>query len=266
MFAYSISHDLRTPIRQIDGFVALMREHLQQVGQPATQQSGQANKLDSKTQHYLSVILDLTAQSGTMINALLDFSKTGRVEMRLGPVDMDRMVRQMSLDIGKDRGGHQEEHQAIEWRIEALPTVVCDRTLIRQVWQNLLENAVKFTHQQKKPIITIQARTQAKDVVFSVEDNGIGFEPKQSESIFDMFQRAHSQRTAEGFGIGLANVKRIIARHGGQVWAKGRVDKGAALFFFLTLFIKNLNEKLKHTLKTARIYNTNIKTPYASFW
>ena len=241
MFAYSISHDLRSPIRQIDGFVNLIQEHFK-----ANEQKGE---LDDKAEHYLSVISELTGQSGTMIDALLEFSKTGRVEMRVEPVDMERMVRKMNLKMSENKSAQankQTENQAsnqsndqpvdntvIEWRIEPLPTVVCDRSLIQLVWQNLLENAIKFTQQRPHPIITIQAQMQPKEIIFSVQDNGIGFEPDEAENIFDMFQSAHSRKTVEGIGIGLANVKRIIARHSGRVWAEGDVDKGATLFFSL---------------------------------
>ena len=241
MFAYSISHDLRSPIRQIDGFVNLIQEHFK---------SGkQKGELDDKAEHYLSVISELSGQSGTMIDALLEFSKTGRVEMRLEPVDMERMVRQMSLKMSANQFAQAQkqtsnqannqlddqlvDNTAIEWQIEALPTVVCDRSLIQLVWQNILENAIKFTQQRPQPIITIQAQIQSKETIFSVQDNGIGFEPNKAENIFDMFQRAHSRKTVDGIGIGLANVKRIVARHSGRVWAEGSVDQGATLFFSL---------------------------------
>ena len=221
MFAYSISHDLRSPIRQIEGFVHLIEERLKTPEQTA--------ELDDKTQHYLSVISDLTGQSGRMIDALLDFSETGRVAIRLAPVDMDAMVRQMSSAMNENQSG-----QAVEWRIDALPTVLCDRSLMQLVWQNLLENAIKFTQQRPQPVVTIQAQAPSpEETVFSVKDNGIGFEAEKSESIFGMFQRAHSQKTVKGVGIGLANVKRIISRHGGRVWAEGKVEQGATIYFAL---------------------------------
>ncbi len=221
MFAFSISHDLRSPIRQIDGFIHLIREHLQT--------DTQADKLDDTTRHYLSVISELTEQSGGMIDALLDFSKTGRVKMRLTSVDMDRMVRQMSRQLSGYRAGDKP----IKWQIEPLPTVMCDRLLIQQVWQNLLGNAVKFTQSRPQPVITVRSQAHEHENTFIVEDNGIGFENSQSENIFGMFQQAHSSKTSEGVGIGLANVKRIVARHGGRVWAEGIADEGAAFYFTL---------------------------------
>ena len=223
-FAYSISHDLRSPVRQINGFVGLIQQHLE------------ADQLDATAQHYLSVISGLTEQAGTMIDALLNFSKTGRVKMHLAPVDMDALVRQMSVSMSTNQAAQANDRaneQAIEWQIEALPTVVCDRSLMKLVWQNLLENAIKFTQHQHRPVVSIQAQQQPQETTFSIQDNGIGFDPKSSKSIFDMFQRAHSKQTAEGIGIGLANVKRIVSRHGGRVWADGQVKQGATVFFTL---------------------------------
>ena len=216
MFAYSISHDLRSPIRQINGFINLIQH---QLGQTV---------LDDKVQHYFEVILGLTRQSSDMIDALLNFSQSGRVEMSFSPVETDRMVRQISSQIDESSSA-----PSINWQIAALPDVVGDRQLIKLVWQNLIGNAVKFTQQQPQPTIVIQAKTQAQAVVFSISDNGIGFDSEQSDSIFGMFQRAHSQKTVEGVGVGLANVKRIVSRHGGRVWAEGKVGQGASFYFSL---------------------------------
>ncbi|MGB7084285.1 MAG: ATP-binding protein [Phormidesmis sp.] len=215
-FAYSISHDLRSPIRQIDGFIALLKEHLNPTA------------LDQKTQHYFDVLSGLVSQSGNMIDALLNFSRTGRVEMSPAQVDMSKIVRRIKAQINAN---HTADN--IQWHIADLPAVKCDYTLMQTVWQNLIENAVKFTQDQASPEIWIGFDLHPTKTVFFVKDNGIGFEPKQRDKIFGMFQQAHSRKESNGLGIGLANVTRIISRHQGKVWAEGRVDEGATFYFSL---------------------------------
>ena len=177
-----------------------------------------------------------------MIDALLDFSRTGRAKIVYEDVDMSRVVRRLRSLI---EDSYPE--RIIHWQIEPLPTVCCDRALLTTVWQNLIENAIKFTKNQESAHITIglapELAPEAKDsslestkipeAVFFIKDNGIGFDPQQAERIFGMFQQAHVQQIASGTGIGLANVKRIILRHNGRVWAKGEVGKGTTVYFSL---------------------------------
>ena len=221
LFAYSISHDLRTPVRQIGGFVGLLKEALI---------SSADNQLpdNGRVSHYLTILSELTEQANTMIDALLTFSRTGRTEMVYEPVDMTKVVQQLISQAEENVPTRQ-----IQWKISALPVVACDRTLIVSVWQNLIGNAVKFTQNQAVARICIGAQVLSEETIFSIEDNGIGFKPEQADRIFGMFQQAHRQEIPKGTGMGLASVKRIVTRHGGRVWADGRLDKGATFYFSL---------------------------------
>lgn len=247
LFAYSVSHDLQAPIRQIDGFIELLRTAISQPDQQQIEdtqstltenQAKQTETQQSKIEHYFSVILGLTQQSTQMIDALLDFSRTGRAEIVYESVDMNQIVSRLRSLI-------TDSHptRTIHWQVEPLPVVKCDRALITIVWQNLIENAIKFTQSKEITRIEIGTITDSRkdslapiklsEIVFFVEDNGIGFNPQQSERIFGMFQQAHPQTIAKGTGIGLANVKRIISRHRGRTWAEGEVGQGATVYFSL---------------------------------
>lgn len=216
MFAFSVSHDLRSPIRQIDGFAALLKQHLQ------------STTPDETALHYLHRISELTERSGRMIDDLLQFSRTGRAEMQHTPVNMNRLVQEAKRQI--------EPHLAdrtIHWTIEPLPTVKGDRNLLRQVWQNLIENAVKYTRPRQQAEIIIGSNHEKGEIIFFVRDNGIGFHQDDVQHLFGVFQRLPDAQVFEGTGIGLANVQRIIHRHRGRVWAEGTPDVSATFYFSL---------------------------------
>ncbi len=216
-FAYSISHDLRSPIRQLDGFVNLLKEHLE------------ATTSDETSVHYLKAILELTNRAGKLVDDLLTYSRTGRTEMHYSTVNMNRLVweakQEIQMAIPKNRN--------ILWEIEQLPQVWGDRSLLRLVWQNLIENAVKFTRSCQQAKITIGSINSQQETIFFIRDNGVGFDMQYIHKLFGIFQRLHSEQQFEGTGIGLANIQRIISRHGGKVWAEGAINNGATIYFSL---------------------------------
>lgn len=227
LFAYSVSHDLRSPLRQIDGFVHLLQDHLQ------------AAPLDDTTKHYFETISGLIGQAGNMIDALLNFSQTGRVDMTLEAVDMGQQVEQVIRQL---KATYPD--RSVAWQVNPLPTVWCDRILMQTVWQNLLDNALKFTRLQTAPKIVIGVEDRLPDeearkehgqaeTVFFISDNGVGFAPQRAEKIFGIFQQAHSKKDFGGTGIGLANVQHIILRHQGRVWAQSADGQGAVFYFSL---------------------------------
>jgi len=216
MFAFSISHDLRAPIRQIDGFVTLLQEHLA------------PSSPDETTQHYLQVLQQLTDRSGTMIDDLLQFSRTGRAEMQYVWVNMDQLVREVRRQMEP-----QTVDRHIVWKIESLPMVRGDRNLLRQVWQNLISNAVKYTRLKHQAEITVGSQSADGEVIYYVQDNGIGFDGVAMNQLFGVFQRLPNAQSFEGTGVGLANVKRIITRHRGRTWAEGDLQVGASFYFAL---------------------------------
>ena len=218
-FSYSVSHDLRTPLRNITGFIELLTGR-------------SAGRLDPESTRYVETVTREANRLGTLIDELLEFSRVGRTELKLGRVPLDELVAEIRVELQPAVAG-----RAIEWRVGALPALEADRALLRQVVANLLSNAVKFTRHRQPAIIEIGtlATAPAADglVTIFVRDNGAGFNPKYAAKLFGVFQRLHNQRDFEGTGIGLANVKRIITRHGGKVWAEGSVDKGATFYFTL---------------------------------
>jgi PAS domain S-box-containing protein len=223
-FAYSVSHDLRAPLRHIGGFSELLAQRSR-------------DALDDKSRHYLETITRSVGEMGVLIDDLLQFSRTGRVEMQLDHVDMDRLVREAVEKLQAETAGRD-----VEWRIDSLPSVVGDRALLRQVWANLLGNAVKYTRGRAPAHIVVGVRagviggdggTSAPVDVFFVSDDGVGFDMQYAHKLFGVFQRLHSSTEFEGTGIGLANVQRIVTRLGGRAWAEGTTGQGATFSFSL---------------------------------
>ncbi len=214
-FSYSVSHDLRAPLRHINGYVDLLTERFH-------------DQLPEKEKHYLDNIADSARQMSKLIDDLLQFSRTGRQEMQQDKLDMNNVLQEVLERIKPDISGRN-----IKWDIDTLPHIYGDRAMLSLVWANLLNNAVKFTRQKKKAIIKIGFQEADKEYVFFVRDNGAGFDMQYTDKLFGVFQRLHSSAEFEGTGIGLANVHRIILKHGGRTWAEAELDKGAVFYFSL---------------------------------
>jgi PAS domain S-box-containing protein len=214
-FSYSVSHDLRAPLRHTSGYVELLANRFKDV-------------LPEKGQHYLHEISDSVHQMGSLIDDLLQFSRTGRSEMRESVLDMNLIVDEVSKQLQQDNPKFN-----IKWTIGKMPSILGDDAMIHLVWINLLSNAVKFTRTRKKAVIEIGASVEGMETIFFVRDNGVGFDMKYAQKLFGVFQRLHPMEEFEGTGIGLANVRRIILRHGGRTWAEAEIDKGATFYFSL---------------------------------
>jgi PAS domain S-box-containing protein len=214
-FSYSVSHDLRAPLRHIVGFVELLQKD--------------AGPLSEKSLRHLTTISQSAKRMGELIDDLLAFSRIGRSEVKKSEVSLDELVRQTLGDFQAET-----KERNIVWTIHALPLVWADLALLRLVLLNLTSNAVKFTAGRTEARIEIGcAPAESVETVIFIRDNGAGFDPKYTNKLFGVFQRLHSQDEFEGTGIGLANVQRIIHRHGGRVWAEGVVDSGATFYFSL---------------------------------
>nr|NJM04623.1 GHKL domain-containing protein [Desulfobacula sp.] len=214
-FTYSVSHDLRAPLRHINGYISLLTDRF-------------TASLPEKGRHYLDTIVDSANQMGLLIDNLLHFSRSGRQALHLTRFDMNALFDEAFTTV-------QPEGPAgsIQWIIGRLPEVSGDYSLLKQVWINLLDNAVKFTKNKKEAKIKIGCREEDGELAFFVRDNGIGFDMQYAGKLFGVFQRLHSASAFEGTGIGLANVRRIILRHGGRTWAEAEPDKGAVFYFTL---------------------------------
>jgi PAS domain S-box-containing protein len=216
-FAYSISHDLRAPLRHVAGFTELLQKNA-------------ASALNQKSQRYITMILESANRMGNLIDDLLAFSRIGRSETHKVAVSLDQLVQEARSEVQQDSNGRN-----IVWKIAGLPQWYGDRSMLRLVFVNLLSNAVKFTRTRSQAEIEIGCSEQKKDhVVVFVRDNGVGFDMKYVNKLFGVFQRLHAPEVFEGTGIGLATVQRIVHRHGGRVWAEGLVDKGATFYFSLS--------------------------------
>jgi len=216
-FSYSVSHDLRAPLRHIDGFAGLLFKHADA-------------SLDEKSRRFLSVISESARRMGRLIDDLLTFSRMGRAQMEPQELDHDQLVASVIRDGGFNRDSR------IEWQIAPLPRATADAAMLRQVWFNLIDNAVKYSARSTPPRIEIGCRTSPEDAgeqVFFVRDNGVGFDMKYAAKLFGVFQRLHSEAEFEGTGIGLANVRRVVTRHGGRTWAESSVGAGATFYFSL---------------------------------
>ena len=224
-FSYSVSHDLRAPLRHIMGFIDL----LQHDAGPA---------LSETSLHYMTTISQAATRMGHLIDDLLSFSRTGQSEIRKQQIDLDMMVREIVSDIQVNT-----KERVILLKIQPMPSVWADPALLRMVLVNLINNAVKFTGARAEATIEIGCSSNPPDeTVIFIRDNGAGFDPKYATRLFGVFQRLHSLAEFEGTGIGLANVQRIIHRHGGRVWADGVVDGGATFYFSIPKLIGAPNE------------------------
>jgi signal transduction histidine kinase len=213
-FSYSVSHDLRAPLRHVMGFVNL----LQQDAVPV---------LSEKSLRHLTIISESTKRMGDLIDDLLAFSRIGRTELKKTEVNLEELVRETLGDFQAET-----KERKIACKVHPLPTVQADRALLRLVLVNLISNAVKFTGARAEAKIEIGCAPDKNGAtVIFIRDNGAGFDPLYAHKLFGIFQRLHSQEEFEGTGIGLANVQRIIHRHGGRVWAEGVVDGGATFYF-----------------------------------
>jgi light-regulated signal transduction histidine kinase (bacteriophytochrome) len=215
--SYSVSHDLRAPLRHVSAFTDLL------VQQPVISADADARRIAqtiSKAAHKMSQLID----------DLLSFSRVGRTELRLGHIAMDQLLKEVLADLQPDQAGRD-----IRWQIGPLPAVNCDRAMLRQVWFNLLANAIKYTRTRAPGVIEVRCVETSSEYVFSVRDNGVGFDMKYADKLFGVFQRLHREEEFEGTGIGLANVQRIMRRHGGRTWADGKTGSGATFYFSLPM-------------------------------
>jgi PAS domain S-box-containing protein len=216
-FAYSISHDLRAPLRHMAGFAELLQKNT-------------ASLLNERSRRYVMMILESAQRMGNLIDDLLAFSRISRTETHKTMVSLEQLVEDALTEVRQDTAGRN-----IVWRVGGLPAGYGDRSMLRLVLVNLISNAVKFTRTRSQAEIEIGCMKQDQDqVVVFIRDNGVGFDMKYVSKLFGVFQRLHALEAFEGTGIGLATVQRIVHRHGGRVWAEGRVDKGATFYFSLS--------------------------------
>jgi PAS domain S-box-containing protein len=214
-FSFSVSHDLRAPLRRINGFAQiLMDDH--------------AGKLEEDGKKLCSVIMDNSLKMGFLIDDLLTFAQLSQTDISQSFINMKEMVHSVYKEINDVK-----TEQRIKLNVDEISDVRADETLIRQVWTNLLSNAVKYTSKREKAMISVTCEKEKGKCIYCVKDNGVGFDMQYADKLFGVFQRLHSEQEFEGTGVGLAIVKRIVKRHGGNVWAESEVNKGASFYFSL---------------------------------
>ena len=214
-FSYSVSHDLRAPFRHIVGYAELLRER-------------EEDRLSAEGQRYVRTIIESAQYAGTLVDNLLNFSRIGRSAMNRSRISMKQLVRELQYELGSESRG-----RTIQWNVAELPDVTADPILLRLAVRNLLSNALKYTRNRSTSEIQVGSRDDEVETVFWVRDNGVGFDMRYVDKLFGVFQRLHRMEDFEGTGIGLANVRRIIGRHGGRTWAESELGNGATFFFTL---------------------------------
>jgi signal transduction histidine kinase len=216
-FTYSVSHDLRAPLRAIDGYTRILLEDY-------------AAAFDDEGRHIGNIVRDETQRMGRLIDDLLALSRLTRTAMSLAPMDMQAMVHSIFHQLTTP-----EARARIDFRVEALPKAEGDAVLIQRVWENLLANAIKFSGKRARAVIEVSGTATEEEVTYRVRDNGAGFDMQYGKKLFGVFQRLHSDKEFEGTGVGLAIVQRVVHRHGGRVWGEGQVDAGATFYFTLPI-------------------------------
>jgi signal transduction histidine kinase len=216
-FSYSVSHDLRAPLRAIDGFSRLLGDE-------------KSKNISTETRHYLQRIRANVSHMSALIDDLLEFARCGRQSLEYGRLDMEMLAR---LAADEARVARLNEQTPPVISIGKLPIARGDEGLIRQVWVNLLDNAVKYSSKVASPYISVNGREEAERLVYEITDNGVGFDSAFSANLFGVFRRLHGARDYPGSGVGLAIVQRIVTRHGGEVWAHSEVNNGATFSFSL---------------------------------
>jgi light-regulated signal transduction histidine kinase (bacteriophytochrome) len=214
-FSYSVSHDLRAPLRAIDGFSRILLEDY-------------SEKLDEDGNRVLEVVRKNAQKMGQLIDDLLAFSRLGRKAVDPSPIDMTEMAKSVIAELNAS-----EPPRDTQFKIENIPTAQGDHALIRQVFINLLSNATKYSRIKERPLIEVGGATENGNNIYYVKDNGAGFDMQYANKLFGVFQRLHGPEEFEGTGVGLAIVQRIVHRHGGKVWAEGKVNEGATFYFSL---------------------------------
>jgi len=214
-FSYSISHDLRAPLRSVGAFSSiLLQEH--------------SSKMPAEARRLLDIVTTSARRMEQLIEDLLRFSRLSRQPLSKQPVDIPALVHAILEELRQ-----QESERHIEVKVGEVPNCVGDPSLLKQVFVNLLSNAFKFTRQKEKAIVEVGCQQQEGETVYFVRDNGAGFDARYAEKLFGVFQRLHSAEQFEGTGVGLSIVQRIVQRHGGRIWAEGKVDEGATFYFTL---------------------------------
>jgi two-component system sensor histidine kinase/response regulator len=214
-FSFSVSHDLRAPLRAINGFSQILKDDY-------------SAQMPADAQHLLAMVTENARRMDKLIDDLLRFSRLGRQPLSKQPVNISALVHEVLDELHKEQTDRQ-----VEVRVVDLPDAIGDPALLKQVFVNLLSNAFKFTLKEEQPVVEVGCRRQEKEQVYFVKDNGAGFNPQDAERLFGVFQRLHSDREFEGTGVGLSLAQRIIRRHGGSIWAESEVDKGATFYFTL---------------------------------
>lgn len=215
-FTYSVSHDLRAPLRSVNSYAEILREDY-------------GDQLDENARKYIDVIIRNGKRMGQLVDDLLDFSRLGRREITKVKVDVDQLVRDVVAGLIEIN----PQASRAEVAIGKLGIVEGDASMLKQVWTNLLSNAFKYSSKRDSPKIEIDCREDGRDVVYCIQDNGVGFKMEYVHKLFNVFQRLHKMEEFEGTGVGLALVKRIVNRHGGRIWVEAEIDQGAKFYFSL---------------------------------